>query len=237
MTSAAGYSAAPFRDALPPAARGARRPTRQSVRTQRSRGDRTRAYVTPVAATLLIAVLASNAIPAAAQPSTAAPTGAAAAAAAAAASAAAKAAVPAGSSLVKVSGCSPQPHQPAGRTGLHRLRGGQSRQRLFPDSYGSTYYQPPSNTSGPKLMIAFTNISHKPMHSSSSVCYRTRCSPARCSDVGTFEPGVLVKHKLGLQPQRDDPRQLALRPAADHVRRRYDVAQPAPTQEGQLVQQ
>jgi hypothetical protein len=154
--------------------------------------------LSPVAATLLIAILASNASPAAAQPSTAQPAGAAAAAAAAASAAAKAAAVPAGSALVHVSGCTPRHTNPQGGPGFIDYAPGNPGNGYFPDSYGSTYYQPPSNTSGPQLMISYTNISHKAMHSIQFGLLSDEILAGEVQDVGTFEPGVLVKHKLGL---------------------------------------
>ncbi len=143
----------------------------------------------PTATALLLAVLGSSATPAAAQPSTPS---------AATAPQPAKAPVPAGSALVHVSGCTPRHTNPQGGPGFIDYAPGNPGNGYFPDSYGSTYYQPPSNTAGPQLLISYTNISHKTMHSIQFGLLSDEILAGEVQDVGTFEPGVLVKHKLGL---------------------------------------
>jgi hypothetical protein len=139
---------------------------------------------------LSLALLASAAIPASAQTSGASP--------AAVPTTAAKA-VPAGSSLVKVSSCSTQHTNPQGGPGFIAWAGGNPGNGYWPDSYGSTYYQPPSSTAGPVLLIAFTNISNKPIHIIEFGLLSNEILAGEVRDVGTFAPGSEIKHKLGLQ--------------------------------------
>jgi hypothetical protein len=104
---------------------------------------------------------------------------------------------PAGSTLVKVSNCSPQRNDQQGSV-TPAYVAGSAGQTNWSDVYGNTYYQP-ANVSGPQLLIAFTNISHKAMHVIEFGLLSNEILAGEVRDSGTFSPGVLIKHKLALK--------------------------------------
>lgn len=64
--------------------------------------------------------------------------------------------------------------------------------------YGYRYYQPPVTTTSPELGIDYTNISHKTMREIEFGLIANRNLVAEVKDVGTFSPGVEIKHKFGI---------------------------------------
>ena len=103
------------------------------------------------------------------------------------------------------SAAAPRSHtNPQGGPGFIDYAPGNPGNGYFPDSYGSTYYQPPSNTSGPQLMISYTNISHKTMHIDPVRFALERASRGRGARRWLVRTGPRGQAQIGAQPQRDD---------------------------------
>jgi hypothetical protein len=66
--------------------------------------------------------------------------------------------------------------------------------------YGYRYYQPPVRTSNPTLAIDYTNMTAKPMSEIEFGLVANGNLVAEVKDVGTFSPGVEIKHEFGLSP-------------------------------------
>lgn len=64
--------------------------------------------------------------------------------------------------------------------------------------YGYTYYQPPVTTTDPQLGIDYTNVSPKAMKEIEFGLVANNNLVAEVKDVGTFSPGVEIKHKFGV---------------------------------------
>jgi hypothetical protein len=75
--------------------------------------------------------------------------------------------------------------------------------------YGNRYYQPPVTTTAPELGIDYTNVTHKTMKEIEFGLVANRNLVAEVKDVGTFSPGVEIKHKFGIS-QNVFPLQTAL---------------------------
>lgn len=70
----------------------------------------------------------------------------------------------------------------------------------WPTVYGYRYYQPPVRTSSPTLSIDYTNATDKPMTQIEFGLVANGNLVAEVKDVGTFSPGVEIKHQFGLSP-------------------------------------
>lgn len=70
------------------------------------------------------------------------------------------------------------------------------------DVYGRTYYQYPvsTTTANPQLAIDYVNVEQKPMKSIEFGLVARGTLVAEVRDVGTFSPGVEIKHTFGLDP-------------------------------------
>jgi hypothetical protein len=71
------------------------------------------------------------------------------------------------------------------------------------DAYGRTYYQYPVGTgtaANPQLAIDYVNVEHKTMKSIEFGLVARGTLVAEVRDVGTFSPGVEIKHTFGLDP-------------------------------------
>ncbi len=66
------------------------------------------------------------------------------------------------------------------------------------DVYGARYYQAPVTTADPQLGIDYVNISHKEMTQIEFGLVANGILKAEVKDVGTFAPGVEIKHKFGI---------------------------------------
>ncbi|MGZ3499071.1 MAG: hypothetical protein ACXWNK_14605 [Vulcanimicrobiaceae bacterium] len=109
------------------------------------------------------------------------------------------AAVPRGSSLVKVSACSPKLNvsQSGGFVGYAP---GYYGGGYWGDVYGARFYQPPVTTTNPQLGIDYVNVSDKPMKSIEFGLIANGRLVAEVRDVGTFSPNAEIKHKFGISP-------------------------------------
>jgi hypothetical protein len=70
----------------------------------------------------------------------------------------------------------------------------------FPTVYGYRYYEPPVRTSNPTLAIDYSNATTKPMKEVEFGLVANGNLVAEVKDVGTFSPGVEIKHLFGLSP-------------------------------------
>jgi len=70
----------------------------------------------------------------------------------------------------------------------------------WPSVYGYRYYQPPLRTSNPTLSIDYANAMSKPMKEIEFGLVANGNLVAEVKDVGTFSPGVEIKHEFGLSP-------------------------------------
>jgi hypothetical protein len=70
----------------------------------------------------------------------------------------------------------------------------------WPTVYGYRYYQPPVRTSNPTLAIDYTNATQIPMKEIEFGLVANGNLIAEVKDVGTFSPGVEIKHEFGLSP-------------------------------------
>ena len=143
-------------------------------------------------------VLCSAAVPGAAQTTSQTPPPAVASAAPAVSSMAAPmAAAPVkASSLIKVDDCGPSLNkmQSGGFVGYAPgWIGG-----YWGDPYGLQVYQPPITTTSPQLAIHYTNVSSKVMKSIEFGLTANGTLLAEVKDVGTFSPGVEIKHTFGI---------------------------------------
>ncbi len=68
----------------------------------------------------------------------------------------------------------------------------------WPSVYGYRYYQPPVRTSEPTLNIDYTNATQQTMKSIEFGLIANGNLVAEVKDVGTFSPGVEIKHQFGL---------------------------------------
>jgi hypothetical protein len=71
------------------------------------------------------------------------------------------------------------------------------------DVYGRTYYQYPISTTAaanPQLAIDYVNVEQKTMKSIEFGLVARGTLVAEVRDVGTFSPGVEIKHTFGLDP-------------------------------------
>jgi hypothetical protein len=68
----------------------------------------------------------------------------------------------------------------------------------FPTVYGYTYYQPPVRTQNPTLAIDYTNATQHTMKQIEFGLVANGNLVAEVKDVGTFSPGVEIKHEFGL---------------------------------------
>jgi hypothetical protein len=75
-----------------------------------------------------------------------------------------------------------------------------ARPYYWGDAYGRGFYQPPVTTANPTLNVDFSNISHKVMSEIEWGLVANGRLVAEARDVGTFSPGVEIKHKYGLSP-------------------------------------
>jgi hypothetical protein len=66
--------------------------------------------------------------------------------------------------------------------------------------YGYRYYQPPVRTSNPTLNINYSNATEQTMKSIEFGLVANGNLVAEVKDVGTFSPGVEIKHEFGLSP-------------------------------------
>jgi hypothetical protein len=70
----------------------------------------------------------------------------------------------------------------------------------WPSVYGYRYYQPPVRTSNPTLNIDYTNNTQQTMKQIEFGLVANGNLVAEVKDVGTFSPGVEIKHEFGLSP-------------------------------------
>ena len=77
------------------------------------------------------------------------------------------------------------------------------------DVYGYRYYQPPVVTTNPTLAIDYSNQTNKVMKEVEFGLIANGHLVAEVKDVGTFSPGVEIKHEFGLS-QNVFPLQTAL---------------------------
>jgi hypothetical protein len=70
----------------------------------------------------------------------------------------------------------------------------------YPSVYGYRYYQPRMRTSNPTLSIDYTNATANPMKEIEFGLVANGNLVAEVKDVGTFSPGVEIKHQFGLSP-------------------------------------
>ena len=70
----------------------------------------------------------------------------------------------------------------------------------WPSVYGYRYYQPPVARSNPTLNIDYTNNTTKTMKQIEFGLVANGNLVAEVKDVGTFSPGVEIKHEFGLSP-------------------------------------
>jgi hypothetical protein len=70
----------------------------------------------------------------------------------------------------------------------------------WPTVYGYRYYQPPVRTANPTLAIGYTNNTPKVMKQVEFGLVANGNLVAEVKDVGTFSPGVEIKHEFGLSP-------------------------------------
>jgi hypothetical protein len=98
---------------------------------------------------------------------------------------------------VNVTACSPAANvSTLGGGGWVPVRGGY----YYPTVYGYRYYQPPVRTASPSLGITYTNASDKAMRQIEFGLVANGNLVAEVKDVGTFSPGVQIKHEFGLNP-------------------------------------
>jgi hypothetical protein len=107
---------------------------------------------------------------------------------------------PAGSALVHVTGCSTK-HAGSGANPSFiapEPPAGMASNTSFTTVYGDGYYQPIPGSSGPVMLVSFTNISTKSMTVVEFGLLSNEILSGEARDVGTFSPGALVKSKLGI---------------------------------------
>jgi hypothetical protein len=71
------------------------------------------------------------------------------------------------------------------------------------DVYGRTYYQYPLSTTAtanPQLAVDYVNVESKPIKSIEFGLVARGTLVAEVRDVGTFSPGIEIKHTFGLDP-------------------------------------
>jgi hypothetical protein len=68
----------------------------------------------------------------------------------------------------------------------------------WPSVYGYNYYEPPLRTSDPTLAIDYTNDTSQVMKQIEFGLVANGNLVAEVKDVGTFSPGVEIKHEFGL---------------------------------------
>jgi hypothetical protein len=111
---------------------------------------------------------------------------------------------PHASQLVKVSACDPKLNlmqsggYMAGPGYYGYAPGWGYRGGYWGDPYGFNYYQPPVTTAMPQLGIDYVNLSHKTMSEIEFGLVANGQLRAEVKDVGTFSPGVEIKHKFGI---------------------------------------
>ena len=112
--------------------------------------------------------------------------------------------VPHASQLVNVKACDPRLNEMTSggyvgyAPGYYPGAYGYRRGYYWGDVYGGSYYQAPVTTSSPELGIDYINLSHKTMTEIEFGLVVSGVLRAEVKDVGTFSPGVEIKHKFGI---------------------------------------
>lgn len=70
----------------------------------------------------------------------------------------------------------------------------------WPSVYGDRYYQPPLRSGNPTLSIDYANNTQQVMKSIEFGLVANGNLVAEVKDVGTFSPGIEIKHQFGISP-------------------------------------